>query len=167
MLAAMEPRRRGRLDAAELAEAAVLGDLALVLAVIGWFLPIGGALFLAATIPYAALAARRRARAVIVATITTGLLAFVVGGLSLLPTLAGVAASGAAVGVASRHGRGRTGTVGTAIVVCWVPAAIFTDLLFLVFAETRRLTLEGVEVSVRGPLRLLRRMGFEELAHNV
>jgi energy-coupling factor transport system ATP-binding protein len=168
MLAAMEPRRRrGRLDAAELAEAAVLGDLALVLAVVGWFLPIGGALFLAATIPYAALAARRRTRAVVVATITTGMLAFAVHGVSLLMNLAGVAAIGAAVGVAYRRGLGRTGTVATAIVVCWVPAAIVVDLMLLLFERTRELTLEGIEVSVRGPLRLLRRMGYEELAHNV
>ena len=42
MLARMdERRRRGPLDAAELAEAAVLGDLALVLTVAGWFLPAG------------------------------------------------------------------------------------------------------------------------------
>ena len=85
------PSRSRRLDAAELADTAVLGDLALVLSLVGWFLPFGGVLFLAATVPYAVLVSRRRFRAVVVALSTTGLLAFVVGGLPLVLNLAGVA----------------------------------------------------------------------------
>jgi energy-coupling factor transport system ATP-binding protein len=160
------PRSR-RLDAAELADTAVLGDLALVLSLVGWFLPFGGVLFLAATVPYAVLVSRRRFRAVVVALCTTGLLAFVVGGLPLVLNLAGVASIGNAVGIAYRRGHRHPGTIMTALVVCWIPAAIVTDLVFLVFSETRKLTLEQVEVAFRGPLRSLSKLGYEDLAANI
>jgi energy-coupling factor transport system ATP-binding protein len=159
--------RSPRLDAAELADAAVLGDLALVLALVGWFLPFGGVLFLAATVPYAVLVSRRRFRAAAVAAITTGVLAFVVGGVPLVLNLAGVASIGNAVGIAYRRGHGYPGTIMTALAVCWVPAAIVTDLAFLVFSETRKLTLEQVEVAFRGPLKTLSRLGYEDAAANI
>jgi energy-coupling factor transport system ATP-binding protein len=161
------PSRSRPLDAAELADAAVLGDLALVLALVGWFLPFGGVLFLAATVPYAVLVSRRRFRAAFVAMLTTGVLAFVVGGVPLVLDLAGVASIGNAVGLAYRRGYRRAGTVGTALAVCWVPAAIVTDLAVLVFSETRQLTLDQVEVAMRGPLRTLARLGAEDLAANI
>src|SRR4051794_41059913 len=159
--------RSRRLDAAELADAAVLGDLALVLALVGWFLPFGGVLFLAATVPYAVLVSRRRFRTAAVAAITTGVLAFVVGGVPLVLNLAGVASIGNAVGIAYRRGHRLPGTIMTALVVCWIPAAIVTDLAFLVFSETRKLTLEQVEVAFRGPLKTLAKFGYEDLAANI
>jgi energy-coupling factor transport system ATP-binding protein len=160
-------RRRGRLDAAELAEAAVLGDLALVLALAGFFIPISGALFVAATIPYAVLAGRRRLRAVVVAAFTTGLLAFVVGGVPMVMNLAGVATMGAAVGIAYKRGYRRLGTIGTVVVVFWVPAALVTDLMLLIFSRTRALTLEQAETSVRGLARFLDRLGLEAVADSL
>src|SRR5207302_327847 len=64
------------LSAAELAEAALLGDLAVVLIVLGWVLP-GGALFqVAAVTPFAALAARRRTRAVVLGTLAAMTVSF-------------------------------------------------------------------------------------------
>ena len=51
---------RGALRPSELAEAAVLGDLALVLEVLGWFVPLVGAAFQGlAIVPFAALASTR------------------------------------------------------------------------------------------------------------
>jgi energy-coupling factor transporter ATP-binding protein EcfA2 len=161
------PSRSRRLDAAELADAAILGDLALVLSLVGWFLPFGSVLFLAATVPYAVLVSRRRFRAAAVALVATGVLAFVVGGVPLVLNLAGVASIGNAVGIAYRRGHRLPGTIMTALVVCWIPAAIVTDLVFLVFSETRKLTLEQVEVAFRGPLRTLSKLGYEDLAANI
>jgi energy-coupling factor transport system ATP-binding protein len=118
-------------------------------------------------VPYAALAARRRLRVVLVALGTTGVLAFVVGGFGLLTNLGMVAAIGAATGVAHRHDRGRGGTVLTAIGLAWVPIALVTNLLLLVFARTRELTLEQIVVSSRGPLRLAENLGLEDVADTV
>jgi energy-coupling factor transport system ATP-binding protein len=78
-------RRHGPLLPGELAEAAVLGDIALVFEVLGWFLPtIGGALQVLGVVPIALLASRHRARAAVVATCAVAAAGFVVGGLGLV-----------------------------------------------------------------------------------
>ena len=77
------PRPRGRLRPAELAEAAVLGDVALILSLAGWWLPFGYVLFVAATVPFAALVVRRRLRAAVVAAVAVGQVAFLMGGIGL------------------------------------------------------------------------------------
>jgi energy-coupling factor transporter ATP-binding protein EcfA2 len=156
-----QPGSRGPLDAAELAEAAVLGDLALVLIVAGWFLPYGTVLFLMATIPYAVLVARRRSRAALVAGGATGMLAFVLGGVNMTLNLVAIAAVGSAVGIAYRRGWKRLGTVTTAIGVVWVPAAILTVVGFTILKRSRELTLEQVHIATRGPLKFFSRIGFE------
>ena len=75
--------RHGPLSAAELAEAAVLGDVALVLSFAGWLLPFPLVFFAAATVPFAALTVRRRLRAVVIATVASGQVAFLLGGFTL------------------------------------------------------------------------------------
>ncbi len=166
--AGMDARhRRGPLDAAELAEAAVLGDLALVLVVAGWFLPYGSILFLAATIPYAALVSRRRARAAIVAGAATGTLGFVIGGVSFAFYLAAIAGIGAAAGFAYRRGWRRPGTVATALVVVWAPAAAVTVAGLAIFKQSRKLTLKQAQIATNGPLRFLSRIGLEDQARSV
>jgi energy-coupling factor transport system permease/ATP-binding protein len=168
MLARMdEHRRRGPLDAAELAEAAVLGDLALVLTVAGWFLPAGTILFLAATLPYAALAARRRLRTAVVAGTATGMLAFVVGGINLTTNLAGIAALGTAVGFAYKRGYRRIGTLVTTVVFVWIPGAAITLATLAIFSSTRELTLKQFDIATRGLRHLLDRFGFHNLSDQI
>lgn len=159
-----QPRRRGALDAAELAEAAVLGDLALVMVLVGWFLQLGPVALLVATIPYAALVARRRLRAAVVATIATGALAFVLGGVSLVWNLVALAALGTAVGYAYRRGWRTGGTIVVSILFVWIPGALVTLASLAVFADSRKLTLKQIDVSTRGPRKLIARVGFEEAA---
>jgi energy-coupling factor transport system ATP-binding protein len=168
MLARMdERRRRGPLDAAELAEAAVLGDLALVLTVAGWFLPAGTVLFLAATLPYAALTARRRLRTAVVAGTATGMLAFVLGGVNLASNLAAIAALGAAVGYAYQRGYRRTGTLVTTVVLVWIPGAALTLATLAVFSSTRELTLKQFDIATRGLRHLLDRFGYHNLSDQI
>ncbi|MDQ1520763.1 MAG: energy-coupling factor transport system permease/ATP-binding protein, partial [Actinomycetota bacterium] len=66
-----------------------------------------------------------------------------------------------------RRGQKRVGTVATALALCWVPAAIVTDAALYVLSETRKLTLEQVDVAMRGPLRLASRFGLETEANDV
>ncbi|MCU1427680.1 MAG: transporter related protein [Actinomycetia bacterium] len=162
-----ERRRRGPLDAAELAEAAVLGDLALVLVVAAIFLPYGTILLLAATIPYAALVSRRRFRTAVVAGAATGLLAFVIGGVSVAINLGGIAGVGTAVGIAYRRGWKRIGTVATALALVWVPGAVATVAGFLIFTQSRELTLKQAKIATQGPLNFLGRVGLASAVRSV
>jgi energy-coupling factor transport system ATP-binding protein len=84
--------RRGPLRPSELAEAAVLGDLALVMEVIAWFAPIGIAgLFQAlAVVPFAVLAARHRLRAGLVSAVSASTVAGLVGGIGIMVPVASV-----------------------------------------------------------------------------
>src|SRR5207302_8108488 len=70
--APMRSRGHGRLAPTELAEAAVLGDVALVLAFAGWLLPLSVLFWAAASVPYAVLTARRRLRAVVISGVASG-----------------------------------------------------------------------------------------------
>src|SRR5438128_716468 len=74
---------RGPLRPAELAEAAVLGDVSLVLVFVGWLLPLTPVFFAAATVPFAAIVVRRRLRALVLSAIASGQVAFLLGGINL------------------------------------------------------------------------------------
>ena len=112
--------RHGPLSAAELAEAAVLGDVALVLSFAGWLLPFPLVFFAAATVPFAALTVRRRLRAVVIATVASGQVAFLLGGFTLEINHILVALLGLAVGLAYRWGWGNTKAALFAIPLVWL-----------------------------------------------
>src|SRR2546421_5169047 len=118
-----EHRRRGRLRPEELAEAAVLGDVALILTLGGWWLPLGYVLYVAATVPFAALVVRRRLRAAVIATVAAGQVAFLMGGLIMEANLALIALAGITIGVAYRRGWGDLGAAAPAPVGAWLPPA--------------------------------------------
>jgi len=148
-----------RLTAGELAEAAVLGDLALVLALAGWFLPFGFVLFVAASVPYAALRVRRRLRAVVISVVATSQLAFLLGGVNLEVNVAAVALIGACVGGAYRRGWGRPGTLFIAVPTIWAPVAVGTDAFLFVFRSSRELALAQIDVGTAWARKLLHRAG--------
>ncbi|HMC53212.1 MAG TPA: DUF2232 domain-containing protein [Acidimicrobiales bacterium] len=158
-------RSRRRLQPAELAEAAVLGDVALILTLAGWWLPFGYVLFVAATVPFAALVVRRRLRAAVVATLATGQVAFLLSGLGLEAELALVALGGITIGLAYRRGWGGLATAALAVAVAWLPTAVVTLVSLAVLSESRRLALKQVDISTRWARRTARGLGYEQLAH--
>jgi hypothetical protein len=82
----VSPRRdrsEGRLGSGELAEAAVLSDVALVLSVAAWLLPGGVVLWPFAMVPSAVVVARHRLRAGVIGGFAVSLLALMVGGVGL------------------------------------------------------------------------------------
>src|SRR5438105_10304667 len=111
------PRPRGRLRPAELAEAAVLGDVALILSLAGWWLPFGYVLFVAATVPFAALVVRRRLRAALVAAVAVGQVALLMGGIGLEGYFVLIGLCGIAVRVAYCPCRGPEGS---AVAAAWL-----------------------------------------------
>src|SRR5947209_8606240 len=156
----MARRRHGPLTAAELAEAAVLGDVALVLSFAGWLLPFPIVFFAAATVPFAALTVRRRLRAVVIATVASGQVAFLLGGFTLELNHILVAVLGVAVGLAYRWRWGWLKTALFAIPVVWLPTAAFTLAALWIFSNTRKLTFKQIDISTKGSRRLARWVGL-------
>lgn len=150
-------RHRGPLQPIELTEGAVLADLCVALCLIGWLLPIGTFLIAVAVIPMAALAARRRLRAVLVAAIAGVTASFLVIGTGLAVNVAGCAAVGAVVGVAIDRGWGRARTVVTATVGLGAPVAASAIAVLAVLSSLRRLVLVQLTNAWRGTAKILDR----------
>ncbi len=160
----MARRRHGPLGAAELAEAAVLGDVALVLSFAGWLLPFPIVFFAAATVPFAALTVRRRLRAVVIATLASGQVAFLLGGFTLELNHVLVALLGVVVGLGYRWKWGWIRTALFTVPVVWVPVAAGTLFSLWVFAQARKLTFKQIDISTKGSRKLLRRVGLHGAA---
>src|SRR6266508_4310382 len=160
----MARRGHGPLAAAELAEAAVLGDVALVLSFAGWLLPFSLLFFAAATVPFAALTVRRRLRAVVIAAVASGQVAFLLGGFTLELNHFLVALIGVAVGLAYRWRWGSIKTGLFAIPVVWLPTATFTLGALWIFERARKLTFKQIDIGTKGSRKLLRRVGLDGAA---
>jgi energy-coupling factor transporter ATP-binding protein EcfA2 len=147
---------RGPLRSGELAEAAVLADVGLVLEVLGWFLPLGGVLQVLAVVPFALLAARRRLRATVVAALAAGLVAFFVGGPGIVLQTAVAASLGAAIGVPRRHGWGGWTVLPLALAGTGVPLAAVSLAADAASPSLRALSFAQLEIAwsdVRAVLR--------------
>ena len=118
---------RGKLRPAELAEAAVLGDLGLVLEVLGWFVPLVGAVFQGlAIVPFAALGSRHRARTCVVAIFAASSVSFLVGGVGIVIQTAIAGSLGLAVGTAYRRKWSPSAAVLIATVTAGIPVAVIS-----------------------------------------
>ena len=155
---------RGALAPGELAEAAVLGDLALVFVVLGWFLPLGSAFLGLAIVPFAALSARQRARAPVVAIIAVSAVAFLVGGLGIVLQAALVGSLGLAVGLTYRRRWRPATSVLVAAVSTALPIAAVTLAAEAISPGLRKLAFAQIEIVWRAVEKVLRRFGLDRLA---
>lgn len=151
------PRHRPSrsLDAIELAEVAVFADLALALVVAGFFLPFGTLLILAAMVPFGLLAARRRARAVVVGWAVAVVLSAVTLGPNGPPNMGLVATCGAAAGFGLRRGWHPVRTVLLGSLAVWVPTAGLTIGSLEVFPTSRKLLFAQMHSIADGFARIL------------
>ena len=141
---------RGALGPSELAEAAVLGDLALVLEVLGWFVPLVGAAFQGlAVVPFAALAARQRARTAVVAMLAASSVSFLVGGVGIVLQTAVAGTLGLAVGTAYRRRWNPGAAVLIAGVTTAIPVAAISLLAQALSPGLRRLAFAQVQILWR------------------
>src|SRR5437764_10631739 len=160
----MARRRHGALSPAELAEAAVLGDVALVLSFAGWILPFPIVFFAVATVPFAALMVRWRLRALVVSAVASGQVAFLLGGVNLELNHLAVALVGLTVGLAYRWRWRWVRTGLLSIVTVWLPAAAASLVALTVFSQARQLTFKQIDINTKGPRKLLRRIGLDGAA---
>lgn len=156
-------QRRGRLAPVELAEAAVLADLAVGLHLLGFLLPFGGALQAMAVTPFAALAARHRTRAVLVAASCGAMVAFLVAGLHLSLWVVASGLIGLAVGQAYRRHWGWVRSTAVAAALAGSLMAGSTVVTLLVLPHLRRLTLAQLRITWRGATRVLEHLGLAAL----
>ena len=84
-------------------EGVILGDVSVALCVLGRFLPGGGAFRVIAVIPFAAVAARHRPRAIVAAALAASAVAFLVAGGGIVLSVLGSAVLGWLVGVVFRR----------------------------------------------------------------
>ncbi len=139
-----EPTRpTGPLRPVELATASVLATLAVVLTVIGWFLPHLSVIAAFAVVPLGVVAHRHRLRALVVAAFAAAVLSFLVAGTGTVTNIVECASVGGLVGTAKRRGWG-PGVVAVGVALIGpVLAGISVGLLAL-FASLRKLTLTQV-----------------------
>ncbi|MGD0984053.1 MAG: DUF2232 domain-containing protein [Acidimicrobiales bacterium] len=156
---------RGALRPSELAEAAVLGDLGLVLEVLGWFVPLVGAAFQGlAIVPFAALAARQRARTAVVAMFAAGSVSFLVGGVGIVIQTAVAGSLGLAVGTAYRRRWKSAMAVLIATVTTGIPVAVISLVGEALSPGLRRLAFAQVEILWRDARAGLKLGGASSLA---
>ncbi|HEY3701813.1 MAG TPA: DUF2232 domain-containing protein [Acidimicrobiales bacterium] len=156
-------RTKGRLRPAELAEAAILADVAVGLILVGWLMPLGGILHAAAVTPLAALTVRHRLRAMVVATFAGAAVAFLIGGVGLAIHVGTAGALGFAVGTALRRGWGMGRTVALAVGTTGTTLIGLTLLVLYSFSQLRNLTLAQIRIGWQGTSRILRNIGLNSV----
>ncbi|HET9076790.1 MAG TPA: ATP-binding cassette domain-containing protein [Acidimicrobiales bacterium] len=147
-------RTKGALRPIELATASVLGTLAVVLTVAGWFLPHLGIVAAFAVVPLGVVAHHHRLRALIAGAFAAAVLSFLVAGTGTVTNIVECAAVGGLVGIVKRRGWGIGAVAAGVAVIGPVLAAISVGLL-AVFDSLRQLTLEQIRNTWKGISRLL------------
>ena len=143
----------------------MLGDLGLVLEVLGWFVPLVGAAFQGlAIIPFAALAARQRARTAMVAIIAASSVAFLVGGVGIVLQTAIAGTIGLAVGTTYRRRWRPAAAVLLAMVTTGIPVAAISLVGVALSPGFRRLAFAQVQILWRDLRDGLRYAGLRSVA---
>ncbi len=147
-------RATGPLRPIELATAAVMAGVSVVLTVIGWLLPHLSLIAAFAVVPLGLVAYRFRLRAMIAAAIAAALLSFLVAGTGTFSNIVESAAVGGLVGVAKRRKWSLASVTLGALVVGPVLGAISVGLL-AIFDSLRQLTLDQIRNTWKGISKIL------------
>jgi energy-coupling factor transport system ATP-binding protein len=133
--------------------------------VLGWFVPLVGAAFQGlAIVPFAALAARQRARTALVAMFAASSVSFLVGGVGIVVQTAIAGSLGLAVGTAYRRRWNPATAVLIATVTTGIPVAVISLVGEALSPGLRRLAFAQVEILWRDARAGLRLGGAGSLA---
>jgi energy-coupling factor transporter ATP-binding protein EcfA2 len=144
-----------KLQTGELAEAAVLADISVLLVVAGWFLPLTGLFWVASVVPFTALMVRRRPRAVVVGTLSGAAIAFLALGPGLSAQVGVAGFTGFVTGTAIKRGWGPLRTVALALATTWTTGSAIVVGFLAVFAQTRNLAFAQTRLQWSGTKRFL------------
>lgn len=160
----MTDRRSGPLSPRELAEAAVLADLAVLTIIMARLTPFAGLTTVIGSIPFAVLGLRHRNRVLAVAFFVGVVLTFLMAGFSSATQVLVMATFGGVVGRAIRHGWSLTTTLVMGVAVGWTTVASLTAGFLWVFSDFRELTLEAAGVQWNGIATSMRAIGLDAIA---
>ncbi len=155
-------RRKGPLDAAEMADAALTAAMIVALLAAGRVLAAGSMMQVVASFVVAVLAARRRTRTVVMASTAAACIALILGGLGPVSQAALAGVFGWCGGQSLRRGWGRIRTVGFTLLIAW-PAMAASVLFFYpaiaINRKLRDLVFENVENQADGMANILAGIG--------
>lgn len=160
----MTDRRKGPLSPRELAEAAVLADLAVLTIIMARLTPFAGLTTVIGSIPFAVLGLRHRNRVLAVAFFVGVVLTFLMAGFSSATQVLVMATFGGVVGRGIRYGWSLTKTMAVGVAIGWTTVASLTAGFLYVFSEFRELSLEAAAVQWNGIATSLRAIGLDFLA---
>ena len=154
--------RKGPLDAAEMADAALTAAMIVALLAAGRVLAAGSMMQVVASFVVAVLAARRRTRAVVMASTAAACIALILGGLGPVSQAALAGVFGWCGGQSLRRGWGRIRTVGFTLLIAWPAMAASVLFFFPAIAINRKLrdlVFENVENQADGMANILGGIG--------
>jgi len=145
--------RKGPLDAAEVADAALTAALVVALLAAGRVLASGSLFQVIASMVVAVLAARRRTRAVVIASCAAAAIALILGGLGPVSQAALAGVFGWCGGYGLKRNWGRIKSIGFFLLIGW-PAMAFSVLFFYpaiaLNGKLRKLVFDNVENQAKG-----------------
>jgi energy-coupling factor transporter ATP-binding protein EcfA2 len=154
---------RGPLDAAEVALAAVMASLTVVVAIVGSLVPHAGPIGALGAVPLAIVAQRHRFRALAASAFAAGAVGFIVAGVGPVVMVAVCATVGALVGALKRRGRGTPWVVAATFIVAPAFGALAVGCLWL-FASARRLAFAQIQITTQGFSAFLHRVSLGSIA---
>jgi len=154
---------RGAVTSAELAVAAVMASLVVVVTVIGSLIPHAGPLAYLAAFPLGLVAQRHRLKALLLCAATAALIGFALAGVGPVIFVTFCAFVGGLVGTFKRRERG-VGSLAIATALLALALALLADAVLLLFSASRRLAFAQIENITKGVARILQRLGLDSLA---
>lgn len=147
----------------ELAQAAVMGALCAVIAIIAFVIPFAQGLALLGTVPMGLLAYRYRLRVVIAATVAAGMIAFLIVGAGGFFSVLNCAYIGGLTGSVKRRGRGTPTVLVSSLIAGVANAALMVGQL-AVLTRLRHLLFQVLTANVDGVAALLVRVHLQGIA---
>ncbi|MGH9094087.1 MAG: ATP-binding cassette domain-containing protein, partial [Acidimicrobiales bacterium] len=164
MQEASSHRAHGPLRPIEVATAAVMGGVTVVLTIVGWFFPHASAISALGAVPLGVVGHRFRIRAVIAAVVAASLVAFLIAGTGPVSGVIVCGLVGAMVGIFRRRGYGALAVFGGATLLGPVLGGL-ADLMLLVLSSSRQLILAQARNVVHGFTGFLQHAGLGAVAH--
>ena len=156
MIRNLTKRSRQPLSPGELAEAAILADLALVVVIVTRLTPLASFTQVLGCIPFAVLAMRHRLRVVTVSFWIAFVLTFLLAGYGEALNVVIMVVWGAIAGRAVRNDWGWGKSLLWSLTLGWVTTATITIGFFLILSRFRELFLEAIERQAAGIARFTR-----------